>query len=161
MQSAASIDAVLFLQQTSRLEFVAAYSCLTSNILGSYPRFHISQNYLNPTTIPFCRDTDLDAVLIHSVIDAVPSPNTLLARMGGARGLVKRNGGIVVVVSPYDWNEEITPREAWLCGCTDYEGKKVRVRDSFAINKSTLHGTYSICGNASNSKSPGRCRTHP
>ncbi|CAM9110758.1 unnamed protein product [Choristocarpus tenellus] len=68
--------------------------------------------------------TDFDAVLMHNVIDAVPSPNGLLARMGGARGVV-RPGGIVIIVSGYDWNEAITPKGGWLGGYEDENGNKV------------------------------------
>ncbi|CAM9235555.1 unnamed protein product [Scytosiphon promiscuus] len=67
----------------------------------------------------------LDAALIHSTIDAIPSPNSLLARMGGARGIVKERGGLVVVVSAYEWNEEVTPRGAWLGGYLDEAGNQV------------------------------------
>lgn len=73
----------------------------------------------------------LDAVLIHSVIDAIPSPNTLLARMGGARGIVKKEGGMVVVVSAYQWNENVTPRGGWLGGYLDDKGNKVSKRRHF------------------------------
>ncbi|CAN0332739.1 unnamed protein product, partial [Ectocarpus fasciculatus] len=67
----------------------------------------------------------LDAALIHSTIDAIPSPNGLLGRMGGARGIVRENGGIVVVVSPYEWNEDVTPEGAWLGGYLDKDGNEV------------------------------------
>lgn len=72
-----------------------------------------------------CREAGLDAALIHSVIDTIPSPNSLLARMGGARGIVRENGGLVVVVSAYDWNEDVTPRGGWLGGYLDKNGTKV------------------------------------
>lgn len=75
-----------------------------------------------PSSLP---TAGLDAVLIHSVIDATPSPKSLLARMGGARGMVKENGGLVVVVSAYDWNHEVTPRGSWLGGYLDSDGNKV------------------------------------
>ena len=67
----------------------------------------------------------LDAALIHSTIDTIPSPNGLLGRMGGARGIVRENGGIVVVVSAYEWNEEVTPVGAWLGGYLDDAGNRV------------------------------------
>eukprot|EP00904_Undaria_pinnatifida_P002064 jgi/Undpi1/11859/HiC_scaffold_4.g01558.m1 len=67
----------------------------------------------------------LDAALIHSVIDAIPSPNSLLSRMGGARGVVRANGGLVIVVSGYDWNEDTTPRGGWLGGNLDDNGNMV------------------------------------
>lgn len=67
----------------------------------------------------------MDAALIHSTIDTIPSPNSLLGRMGGARGVVRENGGLVVVVSAYEWNEEVTPVGAWLGGYLDDAGNKV------------------------------------
>lgn len=67
----------------------------------------------------------MDGVLIHSVIDTIPGPNSLLARMGGARGLVRRNGGLLVVVSAYNWNEEVTPKGSWLSGFHDKNGDQV------------------------------------
>ena len=70
----------------------------------------------------------MDAALIHSVIDSIPSPNSLLGRMGGARGVVKANGGLVVVVSAYDWNEDITPRGGWLGGNLDENGTLVSLK---------------------------------
>ncbi|CAN0182009.1 unnamed protein product [Ectocarpus sp. 6 AP-2014] len=67
----------------------------------------------------------LDAALIHSTIDAIPSPNGLLGRMGGARGIVRENGGVMVVVSGYEWNEDVTPEGAWLGGYLDKDGNEV------------------------------------
>lgn len=75
------------------------------------------------------RFAGLDAALIHSTIDTIPSPNSLLARMGGARGVVRENGGLVVVVSAYDWNEEVTPVGAWLGGYLDETGNKVKSKE--------------------------------
>ena len=74
---------------------------------------------------PCCCEAGLDAALIHSVIDAIPSPNSLLSRMGGARGVVRANGGLVIVVSGYDWNEDTTPRGGWLGGNLDDNGNMV------------------------------------
>lgn len=68
----------------------------------------------------------VDAVLIHSILDTIPGPTSLLGRMGGARGLVRQNGGLLVVVSGYDWNDEVTPRGSWLGGFDAENGKKVR-----------------------------------
>ncbi|CAM9128118.1 unnamed protein product [Sphacelaria rigidula] len=77
---------------------------------------------------PMCLPASLagvDGVLIHSVIDAIPGPNSLLGRMGGARGLVRREGGLVVIVSAYDWNDRVTPRGSWLGGFDDENGDNV------------------------------------
>ncbi|CAN0535207.1 unnamed protein product [Ectocarpus sp. 8 AP-2014] len=45
--------------------------------------------------------------------------------MGGARGIVRENGGVVVVVSAYEWNEDVTPEGAWLGGYLDKDGNEV------------------------------------
>eukprot|EP00752_Nemacystus_decipiens_P010073 g8977.t1 len=74
----------------------------------------------------------LDAALIHSTIDTIPSPNSLLGRMGGARGIVRENGGIVVVVSAYEWNEEVTPVGAWLGGYLNDAGNQVSSVDGLS-----------------------------
>lgn len=39
--------------------------------------------------------------------------------------MVRENGGLVVVVSAYDWNDEVTPRGSWLGGHLDDDGNKV------------------------------------
>jgi 5-histidylcysteine sulfoxide synthase/putative 4-mercaptohistidine N1-methyltranferase len=58
---------------------------------------------------------DFDAVVISNVLDRLPSPKSLLARMSGPRGIVKR-GGLLVIASSFDWNERFTPKELWLGG---------------------------------------------
>jgi SAM-dependent methyltransferase len=58
-----------------------------------------------------------DVVVLHDVIDTLASPNALLGRLGGVRGLV-RPGGLLVVSSAYRWSEDRTPRDLWLGGYT-------------------------------------------
>lgn len=77
----------------------------------------------------------MDAALIHSVIDSVPSPNSLLGRMGGARGVVRANGGLVIVVSAYDWNEDATPRGGWLGGSLDENGTMVSPTTGLEVDR--------------------------
>ncbi|NMG76074.1 5-histidylcysteine sulfoxide synthase [Aromatoleum diolicum] len=62
---------------------------------------------------------DFDAVLMANLLCRLPSPKSLLGRLGGPRGLV-RTGGVVAIFSPYTWLEQFTPRGAWLGG---YEGR--------------------------------------
>jgi hypothetical protein len=45
----------------------------------------------------------------------VPSPMSVLQRMSGARGVVRR-GGLLVMTTPFSWLPEYTPREVWLGG---------------------------------------------
>lgn len=56
-----------------------------------------------------------DAVLAANLLCRLPSPRACLSRM---EGLVKP-GGLLVMVSPYSWLEQFTPREAWLGGTSD------------------------------------------
>lgn len=62
-----------------------------------------------------------DAVLVANVVDRLPAPASLLARLGGPRGLV-RPGGILAVTSPYTWMQQYTPRDLWLGGLETPEG---------------------------------------
>ena len=69
------------------------------------------------TADPMCLPAELrafDIVVLHDVIDKISTPNSLLGRLGGVRGLV-RPGGLLVVSSAYQWKEECTPKELWLC----------------------------------------------
>ncbi len=55
---------------------------------------------------------DYDLVFAGNLIDRLYDPEKFL-------GLIKdrvRSGGLLVLVSPYNWNEEHTPREKWLGG---------------------------------------------
>ena len=58
---------------------------------------------------------DFDAVLMANLLCRVPSPMSVLQRMSGARGVV-RKGGILVMTTPFSWLPEYTPREVWLGG---------------------------------------------
>lgn len=70
------------------------------------------------TADPMCLPAEMlgfDLVVLHDVIDQLASPNALLGRLGGVRGLV-RPGGLLVVSSGYQWSEQRTPRDLWLGG---------------------------------------------
>ncbi len=71
---------------------------------------------------------DYDAVLLANLLCRLPSPKACLGRLGGPRGLV-RPGGLAVIVSPYTWMEEYTPREVWLGGF-EKNGQPVRARET-------------------------------
>ena len=67
---------------------------------------------------------DFDAVLLANLLCRLPSPKSLLGRLGGPLGLVKP-GGLLAIFSPYSWLEQFTPPEAWLGGY-EQDGKPVR-----------------------------------
>jgi 5-histidylcysteine sulfoxide synthase/putative 4-mercaptohistidine N1-methyltranferase len=65
-----------------------------------------------------------DAVLLANLLCRLPSPKSLLGRLGGPRGLVKP-GGLLAIFSPYSWLEQFTPVEAWLGGY-QHDGQPVK-----------------------------------
>lgn len=56
-----------------------------------------------------------DAVLMANLVCRVPSPRSVLGRMGGVKGMVKK-GGLLMITSPYTWMENTTPKAVWLGG---------------------------------------------
>ena len=56
-----------------------------------------------------------DIVVINDVIDKVSSPNSVLGRLGGVRGLVAKNG-LLAVISCFEWDANTTPKSLWLGG---------------------------------------------
>jgi len=56
-----------------------------------------------------------DVVVINDVIDKVSSPNAVLGRLGGVRGLVKQDG-LLAVFTSFEWNPQTTPKSLWIDG---------------------------------------------
>ncbi len=70
---------------------------------------------------PLCLPAELqefDVVFLNDILDTVSSPNGLLGRLGGERGLVK-HGGVLLISSAFQWKETITPKQLWLGGYID------------------------------------------
>lgn len=61
---------------------------------------------------------DFDAVVMSNVLCRLPDPRACLERMQGKNALVKQ-GGVLVMTTPFSWLEEYTPREKWLNGLDD------------------------------------------
>jgi putative 4-mercaptohistidine N1-methyltranferase len=55
-----------------------------------------------------------DVVLMANLIDRLPDPRCCLAQLPG----LMREGGQVIITSPYTWLESYTPRAKWLGGFT-------------------------------------------
>lgn len=67
---------------------------------------------------PMCIPAEMngfDVVVLNDVLDKISSPNAVLGRLGGVRGLVSP-GGCLVAVSAYQWSENRTPKSLWLGG---------------------------------------------
>mmetsp|Transcript_15964 Transcript_15964/g.32998 ORF Transcript_15964/g.32998 Transcript_15964/m.32998 type:complete len:125 (-) Transcript_15964:405-779(-) len=67
-----------------------------------------------------------DAVLISNLLCRLNDP---MACLHSLPHLVKSPGGVVVLVTPFTWLEEFTPRERWLGGYFD-NGTAVRSKDT-------------------------------
>ncbi len=84
--------------------------------------------YADPMCLP-AEMSGFDVAVLHDVLDKVSSPNAVLGRLGGVRGLV-RSGGLLVVASCYRWNSSTTPQPLWLGGFTDKNGVEIRSEDT-------------------------------
>lgn len=82
-----------------------------------------------------------DACLLANLLCRLPRPASLLSRMGG--GLL-RPGGLAVIVSPYTWMEQHTPREGWLGGYKTEDGQDVYSRDT--LLKLMTDGGFKLLG---------------
>lgn len=74
---------------------------------------------------PMCLPAELkgfDIVILNDIIDKVSAPGSVLSRLGGVRGMV-RTGGLLLILSTYDWKETVTPRSLWLGGNGEIEGE--------------------------------------
>ena len=81
---------------------------------------------------PLCLPAELkefDMVFLNDILDTVSSPNSLLGRMGGERGLVK-HGGVLLISSAFQWKDTVTPKQLWLGGYIDEKtGNEVESRN--------------------------------
>lgn len=81
---------------------------------------------------PMCLPAELsafDIVVLNDVIDKVSAPGSVLSRLGGARGMV-RQGGLLIILSAFEWKDTITPRSLWLGGNGDILSSETGVEES-------------------------------
>jgi len=70
-----------------------------------------------------------DVVLMANLLCRLPDPQACLSQLSNPRGLV-RPGGLAVIISPYTWMVEHTPRELWLGGYSNSDGGRVYSNDT-------------------------------
>jgi 5-histidylcysteine sulfoxide synthase len=104
----------------------------TEEILFPKSRQNIEFRMSDPMSVP-AELFGFDTVIISDVLDKVSSPNSVLGRLGGSRGLVK-DGGMLVVYCGYDWNEDATPKSLWLGATNDSEDSVVPTADASAAD---------------------------
>lgn len=98
---------------------------------GQTPKAMMDFRAADPMCLP-AEFKAFDVVVLNDVIDTISSPNAVLGRLGGARGLVK-SGGLLVVSSAFQWREETTPRTLWLGGAVDPQtGEEQSSKDALA-----------------------------
>jgi len=71
---------------------------------------------------------NFDAIVISNLLDRLTTPQSLIGRLGGPRGIV-RSGGLLITASPYSWQSEFTPEDIWLGGFQK-DGVSVRSGDA-------------------------------
>ncbi len=69
-----------------------------------------------------------DVVLMANLIDRLPDPKVCLERLPS----LVRQGGQLIITSPYTWLEEFTPREAWLGGL-ERNGRAMSTLDGLRV----------------------------
>lgn len=131
--SRAFIDAATALQTDGRRAYFRRDEgdlgeTLTATIDPAIDRGRVAFRQADACSLP-AELADFDAVLLANLLCRLPSPKSLLGRLGGPRGLVKV-GGLVALFSPYSWLEQFTPREAWLGGFEAGDGSPVRSADA-------------------------------
>ena len=127
--SRAFIDAAEALQQEGRRDYFRRDEgelgeTLDARIDPAIDRQRVSFRQADACSLP-AELVDFDAVLLANLLCRLPSPKSLLGRLGGPRGLVKV-GGLVALFSPYSWLAQFTPQEAWLGGYRGDDGAPVR-----------------------------------
>ena len=76
-----------------------------------------------------------DVVLAANLLCRLASPRAFLWRLCGFRGLV-RSGGMLVLATPFTWDDRFTPKDAWLGG---RDGES-----SFAALQAELDGDFEL-----------------
>jgi SAM-dependent methyltransferase len=115
--SAHAIDVAKRVQKGEAVQAVMAgdgSTTSTVSITSNNPKAMVAFRNADPMSLP-AEMGGFDLAVLHDVIDTLASPNALLGRLGGVRGLV-RSKGLLVVSSAYQWKEERTPKDLWLGG---------------------------------------------
>lgn len=100
---------------------------LTAHVAPAIDRHRVAFRQADACSLP-ADYVDFDAVLMANLLCRLPSPKSLLGRLGGPRGLVKV-GGLVALFSPYSWLEQFTPHGAWPGGF-EKAGRAVKTADA-------------------------------
>lgn len=100
---------------------------LTAHVAPAIDRHRVAFRQADACSLP-ADYVDFDAVLMANLLCRLPSPKSLLGRLGGPRGLVKV-GGLVALFSPYSWLEQFTPHGAWPGGF-EKAGRAIKTADA-------------------------------
>jgi putative 4-mercaptohistidine N1-methyltranferase len=143
----AIIDAARHLQKHGSISFESAVEGDLSEVRTALVPSDVDRNrVIFKQSDAYCLPAEMmnyDVVVISNVLSEIPLPSTALGRMTGPRALVKP-GGLLVIASPYTWEEGVTPRELWLGGFlkdgtarTSVEGLKELLGCTFELVQET------------------------
>ena len=90
------------------------------------PSSQVDFRACDPMCLP-AEFVNFDVVVINNILDKVSAPNSILGRLAGPRGVL-REGGLLVVSTSYNWNENITPKSLWI---DDAEKLRSRLMNDF------------------------------
>ncbi len=134
--SRAFIDTAEYLKTQGELTFICKEEGelgqrLTAQVDPQIDRRRVQFRQADACSLP-PEWTDFDAVMMANLLCRLPSPKSLLGRLGGPRGLVKL-GGVAVFFSPYSWLESFTPKGAWLGGFYDQNQRPIHSAAALTI----------------------------
>jgi putative 4-mercaptohistidine N1-methyltranferase len=92
-----------------------------------------------------------DLILAANLIDRLPDPEQFLA--GVHQYMI--SDGVLVIASPYDWQERFTPKPKWLGGCyraglpmTSLEGISRQLKPRFSMIGKPYNLEFIVCENS-------------
>lgn len=95
---------------------VEARRALAAGETGLAPEFASRVTYRQTDAASLPPDwLGFDLVLASRLLSRLPSPKSFLGRAGGARGLV-RPGGLLVIADTFAWDADVTPPQLWFDG---------------------------------------------
>jgi protein-L-isoaspartate O-methyltransferase len=83
-----------------------------NGVIGNLKADSVQFRRCDPCSLP-ADYLNFDLVALTDALTLVPSPLSILSRLKGDRSIVKV-GGLLLLVSDFNWQKHITPKELWL-----------------------------------------------
>lgn len=75
--------------------------------------FHVGDACRMEETLPAIAHKQYDAIVLANLLCRLPDPQACLERIAQ---IINPNGGVVLLVTPFTWLEQYTPRKNWIVG---------------------------------------------